>query len=264
MRSKAHFKSHPLHPMLIVFPTAFLIGSFLFDGLSIMLNKPFMLLTGQYLQTAGIIAGLVAAVPGFIDYQYTVPPNSSAKQRATKHALINVGMLIVFTGALIYRQSENASSYILLVMEVIGVTLLSIAGWMGGTMVHRNQIGVDVRYANAGKWNELYVDDEQSKVEVATIDELQLNQMKLVHVKQKRIVVARTEEGYVAFDDFCTHKGGSLAGGSMMCGTVQCPWHGSQFDVETGEVKAGPAKKNIKTYTIKYESDKVFLVLSLS
>jgi nitrite reductase/ring-hydroxylating ferredoxin subunit len=42
-------------------------------------------------------------------------------------------------------------------------------------------------------------------------------------------VLARTEEGYVAFDDRCTHKGGSLAAGVMVWGTVQCLWHGSQF-----------------------------------
>jgi nitrite reductase/ring-hydroxylating ferredoxin subunit len=35
-----------------------------------------------------------------------------------------------------------------------------------------------------------------------------------------------------------------------MCGTVQCPWHGSQFDVQSGEVKAGPAEQNIETYDV--------------
>ena len=73
---------------------------------------------------------------------------------------------------------------------------------------------------------------------------LEVNQMRLLHVGDKRIVVGRTAEGYVAFDDHCTHRGGSLAGGVMICETVQCPWHGSQFDVVTGDVKAGPAKKS--------------------
>jgi nitrite reductase/ring-hydroxylating ferredoxin subunit len=83
--------------------------------------------------------------------------------------------------------------------------------------------------------------------------------MKLIHTKDKRIVVARTEQGYVAFDDRCTHKGGSLAGGSMICGTVQCPWHGSQFDVKTGEVKAGPAKDKIEIYPVSESGGKVYL-----
>jgi len=85
--------------------------------------------------------------------------------------------------------------------------------------------------------------------------------MKLIHVNDKRIVIARTEKGYVAFDDHCTHKGGSLAGGAMICETVQCPWHGSQFDVNTGAVKAGPAKEKINTYNVSETNGKVYLNL---
>jgi nitrite reductase/ring-hydroxylating ferredoxin subunit len=77
-----------------------------------------------------------------------------------------------------------------------------------------------------------------------------VNQMKLVHVDDERIVVARTEQGYVAFQDRCTHKGGPLSDGVLICGTVQCPWHGSQFDVCTGAVKSGPAERPITIYPI--------------
>jgi nitrite reductase/ring-hydroxylating ferredoxin subunit len=83
--------------------------------------------------------------------------------------------------------------------------------------------------------------------------------MKLIRIGDKRIVLGRTEKGYVAFDDHCTHRGGSLAGGSMICGTVQCPWHGSQFDVQTGQTKAGPAKESIKTYPVSESNGKVYL-----
>jgi nitrite reductase/ring-hydroxylating ferredoxin subunit len=75
--------------------------------------------------------------------------------------------------------------------------------------------------------------------------------MKLVHVWGKRIVLARTERGWAAFDDRCPHRGGSLADGVLICGAVQCPWHGSQFDVRTGAVKAGPAKDGVGTYRVE-------------
>jgi nitrite reductase/ring-hydroxylating ferredoxin subunit len=97
---------------------------------------------------------------------------------------------------------------------------------------------------------------------VAKNDELELNQMKLVHIQDKRIVIARTETGFVAFNDHCTQKGGSLAGGAIMCGTVQCPWHGSQFDVYDGKVKAGPAKKGIETYTVEEKDGSIYLQLN--
>jgi nitrite reductase/ring-hydroxylating ferredoxin subunit len=79
---------------------------------------------------------------------------------------------------------------------------------------------------------------------------LQVNQMKLVRASDRRIVVARTESGVAAFDDRCTHKGGPLSDGVLICGTVQCPWHGSQFDVTTGKVVCGPAKDDIATYPV--------------
>jgi nitrite reductase/ring-hydroxylating ferredoxin subunit len=161
-----------------------------------------------------------------------------------------------------YRTNSNDPSITLILsLETIGLALMMTAGWMGGTLVYRNQVGVDPRYAFSGKWKELHAEQTSGKIEVAAADELLLNQMKLVHVAGKRIVLGKTEQGYKAFDDRCTHKGGSLAGGTMICGTVQCPWHGSQFDVCNGAVKAGPAKEAIGTYTVIEEGSKVYLHL---
>jgi nitrite reductase/ring-hydroxylating ferredoxin subunit len=85
--------------------------------------------------------------------------------------------------------------------------------------------------------------------------------MKLLHVRGRRIVLARTAEGYAAVDDRCTHRGGSLADGVLACGVVTCPWHGSQFDVHTGEVKAGPAEQPIRTYRVEEADGQVRLVI---
>ena len=48
MRSKAHIKSHPLHPILVAFPIAFFIGALLFDVLFLILGKETFWLTGNY------------------------------------------------------------------------------------------------------------------------------------------------------------------------------------------------------------------------
>ena len=259
MKSKAHINGHPLHPILVSFPIAFLTGTFLFDLAGFFLNKSELWQTAYYLEAAGICFALLAAIPGAIDYTYTVPPKSTGKKRATKHALTNITMLIIFAATWFYRKQDAPSVYVILGAEFLGLVLLSFAGWMGGTLVYRNQIGVNPRYANAGKWNEMYIKDDTGRVEVAKSEELQVNQMKLIHVNDKRIVLGRTEAGYCAFDDHCTHRGGSLAGGSMICGTVQCPWHGSQFDVRDGTVKAGPAKAVIQVYQVSETGGKVYL-----
>jgi uncharacterized membrane protein/nitrite reductase/ring-hydroxylating ferredoxin subunit len=259
MRSKARLKSHPLHPILICFPLAFFIGAFVFDVLSLLTGNPDLRVTGYYLVIAGIIGAVLAAVPGFIDYLGAVPPNSSAKKRAAKHGLLNTTNLLLFVVVFFLKRANSPDDLLITVLEGVGVGILFVAGWLGGTLVYRNQIGVDPRYADAGKWKEEYVQATDDLVQVATSDELRVNQMKLVHVNGRRVVIARSEKGYAAFDDHCTHKGGSLAGGAMICGTVQCPWHGSQFDVHDGNAKAGPATEKIDTYPVEERDGIVYL-----
>jgi uncharacterized membrane protein/nitrite reductase/ring-hydroxylating ferredoxin subunit len=264
MRSKANLLgSHPIHPMLIPFPIAFLVGAFVFDLVGRLAGWPSWWLVGAYLAIAGIATGLIAGVPGFIDYLYAVPPSSSGKKRATLHMTVNLLALASFAGAWLIRGAATVEpTWPMLGLEVLGLAFLGAGGWMGGTLVYRNQIGVDHRFADAGKWREASVEAMGAKpVRVARADELAPNQMKLIRIDGRRIVLARTEEGHVAFDDHCTHKGGSLAGGAMICGTVQCPWHGSQFDVVTGQVRAGPAGQPIATYHVEEFDGEVRLYL---
>jgi nitrite reductase/ring-hydroxylating ferredoxin subunit/uncharacterized membrane protein len=263
MKSKAVLLGHPAHPMLIPFPFAFLSGAFLFDVMGWFRNVPSWWTTGAYLSFAGVATALLAAVPGFIDYLYTVPPDSSAKTRATRHMFANLCAVVLFAVAWWIRGDTAARPGLaVLGLEGIGLAMLSAGAYMGGTLVSRNLIGIDHRYAQAGKWRDEWVGTRANEpITVAKHDELKVDQMKLLRVGDKRIVLARTEDGYVAFDDRCTHKGGSLAGGIMICGTVQCLWHGSQFDVSTGKVKAGPATKQLNVYQVNEEQGEVKLVL---
>lgn len=266
MRSRASFRGHPIHPALIPFPFAFLYGAFLFDLAGRLAERPAWWTTGGHLGLVGIGAALIAAVPGFIDYFSTVPPNSSGKRRATKHMLVNLGAVALFAVAWAIRKDAAAvPGTAVLLLEAVGLGLLTAGGWMGGVLVNRNQIGVDHRYARAGRWNEQSVRaSREGALVVARSDELKPDQMKLLHVDGRRIVLARTEAGYVAFDDRCTHKGGSLAGGVMIGGVVQCPWHGSQFDCRNGTVKAGPAEEPIGAYRITEANGEVRLSLGSS
>lgn len=261
MKSRASISSHPLHPLLIAFPIAFFTGSLLFDTVYLFNGDEALRNVTYYLTLAGIVGGFMAAIPGIIDYLYTVPPKSSGKKRAMKHGILNSINLVLFIIVFILKKNAEINYVLIVAMEAAGVGIMSIAGWMGGTLVYRNQIGVDPRYAHAGKWKEAYSDATSGTLVVADIDELQVNQMKLWHVKNKRIVIGRTEDGYVAFNDYCTHRGGSLAGGAMICGTVHCPWHGSQFDVCTGAVTAGPAEEKIEVYTVEEKQGKIYLDL---
>ena len=261
MRSFANFKGHPSHPALIPFPFAFLTGAFVAHAVGVVFNQPSFWTTGGYLTIAGVATALVAAIPGFLDYLYTVPPESSGKRRATRHMLAMLTVVVLFAVSLAFRDGSNTvAPTLVLVLQGAGAVLLLVGAWLGGTLVSRNQISVDHRYANAGKWNEARLTTSGAPTLVVARDgELQVDQMKLLHVDGRRIVLARTDGGYAAFDDHCTHRGASLADGVMICGTVQCPWHGSQFDAHTGAVKAGPAKKDIGVYEVELRGSEVLL-----
>ena len=261
MRSKASYAGHPIHPMLIPFPFALLTGAFVFDFASWWLGNTDIAFVGRYLTVAGIAMGLVAAIPGAIDYFGSVPPESSAKERATKHALANVSALVLF-GISYFLREDGEAGVATLGAEFLGSALLSMGGYMGGTLVFRNQIGVDHRYANAGRWQEAHAAGGDSPV-IADSGDLELDQLKLVHLDRKphRVALGKTEDGFHAFDDRCTHKGGPLSDGALICGVVQCPWHGSQFDVKTGAVKCGPAKKKISTHAVEESNGQVRLRL---
>lgn len=259
MRSKASVRGHPIHPALIPFPFAFLTGAFLFDAAGRIADRATWWTTGGHLAAAGIVTALLAAVPGFIDYLFTVPPRSTGKRRATRHMLVNLTAVALVAAAWVARRDlPDGPNTLVLALELAALALLIAGGWMGGTLVNRNQIGVDHRYASAGKWKEQTIEpNANAAVIAAKADELRVDQMKLLHVGDRRIVLARTEQDYVAFDDRCPHRGGSLAGGAMIGGTVQCPWHGSQFDVRTGSVKAGPADRGIEAYRVEQRGDEI-------
>jgi len=207
-----------------------------------------LVIVAYYLIGAGLAAGVAAAGVGMVDYLFTVPPASSAKRRATWHAVANASALLLFAGAWVLRGGPGVEPEpVLLGLEGVGTLLLAAGGWMGGTLSFRNQIGVDHRYAHAGKWKEqAFPADSKGFVTVARTDDLEVDQMKLLRFGRARLVLARSEAGWTAFDDRCPHKGGSLAGGVMACGRVICPWHGSQFDTASGVATAGPATESIR------------------
>lgn len=258
MRSRAHFKSHPIHPMLIAFPIGLWVASLLFDLLGLALHRPALWSAGYYTAIGGCVGAVLAAVPGVIDLFSVVPPRSSAKTRGLIHGAINTLVLVTFAGEVFYRGgAELAPDRIAVFASVIAVCLLGYSGWLGGTLAYRNQIGVDHRYAGAGTYKERTVKDWNEPV--CNSAELAEGQMMLANIAGQRIVIGKCSEGIVAFADRCTHKGGSLADGTLIGCAVQCPWHGSQFNVTTGRVITGPAERGINTFVTHIKAGEVFV-----
>src|SRR5215831_19028323 len=72
-----------------------------------------------------------------------------------------------------------------------------------------------------------------------------------VKVGDKHIALFNSEGTYYAIDDTCPHKGGPLWEGEVTGTRVTCPWHGSTFDLRTGEVVSPPAAVGISCYNVR-------------
>lgn len=258
MRSRAQINSHPIHPMLVVLPLGLFLGSWILDLIGKATNNERLWAASFYCAIVGLVGGFCAAIPGVIDWFTVVPPRSSAKNRGLLHASLNALVLIAFLAITVRRPSAIAEpGGFELILMTLAITVLGVSGWLGGTLSYRNQIGVDHRYANAGHWRERQIESWDRPA--CNQNELSEGQMMLVHVNNERVVVGRCAEGIVVFSDHCTHKGGTLADGVLIGCTVQCPWHGSQFDTHTGRVIAGPAKNKIAVYETDIRAGEVYI-----
>src|SRR3954447_9031521 len=125
MRSTAQIKTHPVHPMLVPFPLACFTGTFLFDVLAVLGDKHVLTfsVTAYYMSIVGMIGAVAAAVAGFIDYLYTVPPESSAKTRARTHGLLNTATLILFFIAWLLKQNGTHSYWLIAGLELVGFVI---------------------------------------------------------------------------------------------------------------------------------------------
>jgi 3-phenylpropionate/trans-cinnamate dioxygenase ferredoxin component len=80
-----------------------------------------------------------------------------------------------------------------------------------------------------------------------------------VEIGDAAIAIWNVEGQFYATDDECTHEETSLSEGDVWGGVVECPLHGAQFDVRTGDVLSLPAVFPLKTYPVKVEGDQVYV-----
>lgn len=142
MKSTAHIKGHPIHPMLIPYPFALLSGAVAFDIGARGKRRAAWSATARHLTVAGLGSALVAAIPGVVDYFGSVPPGTRARRDATTHALFNLSALACFAVAHLNRRPDGRMPAGGLTLALLGTGLLSRAGWLGGELVYHHHVAV--------------------------------------------------------------------------------------------------------------------------
>jgi uncharacterized membrane protein len=145
MATPASIGKHPLHPMLVVFPFALWFTAVVFDVIGLTTGNGTYRAVAFYNIGAGIIGGLAAAVPGFIDY---LTLRGRAARVGTWHAALNVTALLLFTASWLGRTRWGAGkigldSMIPELLGFIGLALVLPSGWLGGSLVYHHGVGVE-------------------------------------------------------------------------------------------------------------------------
>ena len=95
--------------------------------------------------------------------------------------------------------------------------------------------------------------------------ELAPGEMRLVEIDGRKIGVFHCADGGLyAIEDRCSHDDGPLAEGEFDASTctVECPRHGSLFDLTTGRPKTLPAFQPVETFPVAVEGDDITLEVS--
>ncbi len=96
-------------------------------------------------------------------------------------------------------------------------------------------------------------------VRVASASEIPEGKMKKFLIDGSQVLVSNVKGKYYAIGNVCTHLGGPLDKGVLEGQEVQCPLHGSHFDVTSGQVKRGPATRPEPVYEVKVESGSILV-----
>jgi uncharacterized membrane protein len=141
-RSTAQIAGHPLHPMLIPFPIAFFVGTFVCDLVLWSSGDVFWFRATLWLLLAGLVMAALAALAGLTDLF------GEARIRNLHDAWLHAGGNIIAVLIELYnlyaRYSDGPPAVLPvgLILSLIVVLILLFTGWKGWEMVYKHRVGV--------------------------------------------------------------------------------------------------------------------------
>lgn len=134
--------SHPLHPLIVTFPIAFLTGALGTDLDYWITSDPFWARASLWLIGSGFISGLAAALSGMLDF---LRINRVRKRRAGWiHMVCNVTALSLTLINWVTRWNNQVDAILPvgLILSLVVASLLGISGWYGAELIYRHKVAV--------------------------------------------------------------------------------------------------------------------------
>ncbi len=96
-------------------------------------------------------------------------------------------------------------------------------------------------------------------VDVASFQELTPGQAVKVEVEGMPVCLVRVEDEVFAVHDICTHALESLSGGWVEGDRIECPRHGAQFSLRTGDAMTPPASRAVPTFPVEVRDGRILV-----
>jgi nitrite reductase/ring-hydroxylating ferredoxin subunit len=178
----------------------------------------------------GVVGAVAAAITGMADWSDTY---GAERTVGLYHGALNTLALVLFIiSAALRIPVDTAMSVPAAILSFVGIVVMLVAAYLGGDMVFGKGTGV-----NHTAW-EAAPEDYES---VLPVDQLSERTLRRVTVADVPVIVLKADETYYAIAATCTHAGGPLDEGELQGEVVQCPWHGSRFQMRDGKPITGPA-----------------------
>jgi len=145
-----NIKKHPIHPILVSFPIALFGFSFLGDIIYLLGGGAGWPVVAYYSMGAGVVFGLLAAIPGFVDL-YHMPSGVKAKEIGIWHMGVNLAVVFLFAINFYIRGKAGGGMDGTFLLSLIGIAALCVSGWLGGEMVYRYGAGIDLEEEGPSK-----------------------------------------------------------------------------------------------------------------
>lgn len=101
------------------------------------------------------------------------------------------------------------------------------------------------------------IDAGEARVACSTED-VSEDSPEVTEIDGVKVAIFYADDEYFAVQNTCPHQGGPLGAGKVEDNCVYCPWHGWQFDLESGEHVHG--KETAQTYEVRVKKDDIYVV----
>ena len=143
MQSRVRILGHPVHPMLVVVPSALFPLLLLLDAVHFFTGDDAVWRAGFWVAAAGVVTTLVAMVPGIVDMA-RIPDGSRAHRVALFHFVLGTLTLVAYVAATWVRWGAGTDRFLLAAgVEVLGTLLVVAQGWLGSELVYKHHVGVN-------------------------------------------------------------------------------------------------------------------------